>query len=108
MTEAEKIEVVTTLVDKDPEATPTVLRVYLLQAQQKILDRLYPYNREKYADGVPEEYDYLHCELCARLFLRRGGEGEKSHEEASGVNRTYDSVDDEDILSRLTPYAVVM
>ena len=108
MTDAEKIEVVTELVDHDPEATPTVLRVYLLQAQQKILDRLYPFHRERYADGVPEEYAYLHCELCARLFLRRGGEGETSHEEASGVNRTYGSVDDEDILSRLTPYVVVM
>lgn len=107
MTDAEKIEVVTEMVNHDPEATPAVLRVYLLQAQQKILDRLYPYNREKYADGVPEEYGYLHCELCARGFLRRGGEAEKSHEE-NGVNRTYDSVDDEDILSRLTPYAVVM
>ncbi len=107
MTDAEKIEVVTEMVDHDPEATPTVLRVYLLSAQQKILDRLYPYNREKYADGVPEEYDYLHCELTARLFFRRGGEGELSHEE-NGVNRAWSSVDDEDILSRLTPYAVVM
>ncbi len=107
MTDAEKIEVITTLVENDPEATPTVLRVYLYQAAQKILDRLYPLHREKYSDGVPDEYGYLHCELAARLFLRRGGEGETSHEE-NGVNRTYDSVDDEDILSRLTPYAVVM
>lgn len=107
MTMAEKIEVVQTLVDKDVDATPDVVRVYLLTAEQKILDRLYPLNREMYADGIPEEYDYLHCELGARLFLRRGGEAEKSHEE-NGVNRTYDSVDDEDILSRLTPYAVVI
>ena len=107
MTLAEKIETVNVLVDNDPDATPEVVRVYLLQAQQKILDRLYPLNREKYAKGVPEEYDYLHCELCARLFLRRGGEGEKSHEE-NGVNRTWDSVDDEDILSRITPYAMVV
>ena len=107
MTDAEKITVITTLVDNDPEATTEVLRVYLHSAAQKILDRLYPYNRERYADGVPEEYGYLHCELAARLFLRRGGEGETSHEE-NGVNRTYASVDDEDILSRLTPYAVVM
>ena len=107
MTLAEKIETVNVLVDNDPDATPEVVRVYLLQAQQKILDRLYPLNREKYAEGVPEEYDYLHCELCARLFLRRGGEGEKSHEE-NGVNRTWDSVDDEDILSRITPYAMVV
>lgn len=107
MTIAEKIEVTTTLVDNDPEATPEVLRVYLLQAAQKILDRLYPFHRDEYASGVPEEYSYLHCELAARLFLRRGGEGETSHEE-NGVNRTYGSVDDEDILSRITPYAMVV
>ena len=107
MTLAEKIETVTVLVDNDPEATPAVVRVYLLTAEQKILDRLYPLNREKYADGVPDEYGMLHCELAARLFLRRGGEGEKSHEE-NGVNRMYDSVDDEDILSRITPYAMVV
>jgi hypothetical protein len=104
---AEKIEVVQTLVDKDVDATPEVVRVYLLTAQQKILDRLYALDRDKYEEGIPEQYDYLHCELAARLFLRRGGEGEKSHEE-NGINRTYDSVDDEDILSRLTPYAAVM
>lgn len=107
MTHAEKVEIVTTLVDNDPEATPEVVRVYLLSAAQKILDRLYPMNREKYADGVPDEYGMLHCELAARLFLRRGGEGETSHEE-NGVNRTYGSVDDEDILSRITPYAMVV
>jgi hypothetical protein len=107
MTMAEKIEVVQTLVDHDEEATNDTVRVYLLTAQQKILDRLYPMHREMYEEGIPVEYDYLHCELAARLFLRRGGEGETSHEE-NGINRTYDSVDDEDILSRLTPYAVVM
>lgn len=107
MTDAEKIAIVTKLVDNDPEATPEVVRVYLLMAQQKILDRLYPYHREEYANGVPDEYSYLHCELCSRLFLRRGAEGQSNHEE-NGINRDYGSVDDEDILSRLTPYAVVM
>ncbi|MBQ1791318.1 MAG: hypothetical protein II008_14160 [Oscillospiraceae bacterium] len=104
---AEKIETVTVLVDNDPEATPEVVRVYLLQAQQKILDRLYPLNREKYAGGVPEEYDYLHCELTARRFLRRGAESELNHEE-NGINRSFGSVNDEDLLSRITPYAMVV
>lgn len=107
MTLAEKIETVTVLVDNDPEATPEVVRVYLNQAAQKILDRLYPLRMDLYSRGVPEEYGYLHCQLAARQFLRRGGEGESSHEE-NGVNRVYGSVDDEDILSRLTPFAVVM
>ena len=107
MTLAEKITTVQTLVNNDPEATNDVVRVYLLQAEQKILDRLYPLSREKYADGVPAEYDFLHCELGARAFLRRGSEAESNHEE-NGINRTYGSTDDEDILSRLTPFAVVM
>lgn len=108
MTLGEKILTVKTLVDNDPEATNDVVRVYLLMAEQKILDRLYPFHCEQYAEGVPDQYAMLHCELAARLFFRRGGEGETSHEELNGVNRIYGSVDDEDILSRLTPYAVVM
>lgn len=107
MTDAEKIEMITVMVDNDPEATPTVLRVYLMQAAQKILDRLYPLNPEMYADGVPEEYAVLHCELSARLFLRRGGEGQQSSSE-NGIERVWGSPDDEDILSRLTPYAAVV
>lgn len=106
MTEAEKILTVQTLCDNDPEATEEVVRVYLRSARQKILDRLYPFNPERYGD-VPDCYAMLHCELASRQFLRRGGEGELTHEE-NGINRSYGSVDDEDILSRLTPYAVVM
>ena len=107
MTTVEKIETVQTLVDNDKKATAKVVRVHLLQAQQKILDRLYSVLEEERPDHVPAQYDMLHCELAARLFLRRGGEGESSHEE-NGINRTYGSVDDEDILCRVTPYAKVM
>ena len=107
MTTVEKIEVVQTLVGNDKKATAKAVRVCLLQAKQQILDRLYALTPEERANGIPEEYDMLHCELSARKFLRRGGEGETSHEE-NGINRTYGSVDDEDILSRLTPFAKVM
>lgn len=107
MTTVEKIETVQTLVGNDKKATAKVVRVHLLQAQQKILDRLYSVVPEERKNGMPEEYDMLQCELGARLFLRRGGEGELTHEE-NGINRTYGSVDDEDILSRLTPFAKVM
>ena len=79
MTQAEKIAMVKTLVENDADATDTVVPVYLTLAMNKMLER---------------------------LFLRRGSEGENNHEE-NGVNRTYSSVDDEDILSRLTPFAKV-
>lgn len=106
MNEAEKIKIVQTLVDNDEEATEEVVIVYLAMAKQKILDRLYPIGYREETE-IPFQYDMLHCELTARLYLRKGGEGEISHEE-NGVNRTYKSVDDEDILSRLVPYAKVV
>lgn len=106
MTDAEKIAMVQTLVDNDATATSSVVTVYLRLACNKMLERLFPFDTDKGASDIPERYDTIQCELGARLFLRRGGEGEINHEE-NGVNRAYSSVDDEDLLSRLTAFAKV-
>lgn len=106
MTQAEKIVMVQTLVENDAEATDTVVPVYLTLALNTMLERLYPYDSTKAAEDIPERYDTIQCELAARYYLRRGGQGEINHEE-NGVNRQYASVDDEDILRRLTPFAKV-
>ena len=106
MTSAEKIAMVKTLVDNDPEATDDVVTVYLNIAGNKMLERLYPYDPDKEISDIPNRYDTIQCELGARLFLRKGSEGETNHEE-NGVNRSYSTVDDGDILDRLTPFAKV-
>ena len=106
MTDAQKIAMVQTLVQNDGDATDAIVGVYLQLACNKMLERLFPYDTAKTVSDIPERYETIQCELAARLYLRRGGEGETSHEE-NGVNRTYGSVDDEDILSRLTPFAKV-
>ena len=106
MTDAEKKTMVKTLCENDPEATDNVVAVYLNLALNTMLERLFPYDSNKGATDVPERYDTLQCELAARYFLRRGGQGEINHEE-NGVNRQYGTVDDEDILKRLTPFAKV-
>lgn len=107
MTEAEKIILVRSQINEDASVlSDEIVAVYLLLACNKMLERLYPYDTTKEASDIPSRYDVLQCELAARLYLRRGGEGEISHEE-NGVNRTYASVEDEDILSRLTPFAKV-
>ena len=106
MTDAQKIAMVQTIVQNDGDATDEIVVVYLQLALNKMLERLFPYDSTKTVSDIPERYETIQCELAARLYLRRGGEGETSHEE-NGVNRTYGSVDDEDILSRLTPFAKV-
>lgn len=106
MTDAEKIAMVKTLVENDSGATDEVVTVYLSIASGKMLERLYPFDIGKGESDIPVRYDGIQCELAARLFLRRGSEGETNHEE-NGVNRSYGSVDDSDILQRLTPFAKV-
>lgn len=106
MTDAEKIAMVKTIVESDPGATDEVVAVYLSLACHAMLERLYPYDSEKDAEDIPSRYDTLQCELAARYFLRRGGQGEINHEE-NGVNRQYATTDDDDILKRLTPFAKV-
>ena len=104
MTNSEKIAMVKTLVESDAYATDEVVTVYLNLAFNAMLERLYPYDSDK--DEIPSRYDTIQCELAARYYLRRGGQGELTHEE-NGVNRSWASVDDEDILKRLTPFAKV-
>ena len=105
MTEAEKVLTTKGLTANDNEATDSTVRNYLRLAEQKILARLYPLGADEQVT-VPNRYAMLQCELAARLFFRRGAEGEVSHDE-NGVNRTYGSVDDDDILKQIVPFAKI-
>ena len=108
MTTAEKISIVQTLLENDAAATDALVSVYLSDAEMAILRRLYRVYADM-PDGVtlPPIYDFLSCKLAARYFLRRGGEGEIAHNE-NGVNRTYGSVNDEDLLREVMTYAKVV
>lgn len=105
MTDAEKITMVQTLVDNDAAATNALVTVYLTDAESAILHRRYPF-------AIPDSYDIsrydvLQCKLAARYFLRRGAEGEITHNE-NGVNRTYGSVNDSDLLDEIISIAKVV
>lgn len=108
MTDQEKISTVQVLVENDPTATDAVVTVYLAKAESAILRRLYPYGiPSTVTDLIPEKYELLQCELASRYFLKRGAEGEYIHDE-NGTNRHYGSVNDEDLLSEVVPYAKVI
>lgn len=90
----------------DNNATEAMMLVYLEKAKGVILRRLDPLGVVKPAD-VPDIYAMLQCELAARYYYRQGGEGEMAHSE-NGVNRTYGSVNDEDLLREIMPYVKVV
>lgn len=96
MTTAEKIAYVQGTVN-DTEATDAVVTRHLIKAKYTILNRMYPTGVPLTADEVPDRYAITQCDLAARYFLRSGGEGEIRHSE-NGIDRTYGSVNDEDLL----------
>lgn len=108
MTDAEKITTVQAYVENDPQATDTLVSVYLAEAEDDILRRLYrAYGAVPEGATMPTMYDLMQCKLASRRFLRRGGQGEVLHTE-NNVNRTYHSTDDEEILKDVMPFAKVV
>ena len=105
MTTAEKITIAQTLIG-DTAATDALVSVYLDDAASAILRRRYPFGMPEGAEVEPL-YETLQVKLAVRYFLRRGGEGEVKHSE-NGIDRTYGSVNDEDLLMCITPYAKVI
>ena len=81
MTTAEKIAMVQVLVENDPTATNEVLAVYLALAKDAIFNRMYPFGVPASVTDIPSQYEVLQCKITMRYFLRRGAEGEKSHNE---------------------------
>lgn len=105
MTDLEKITTTQVLVENDAAATSELVSVYLKDAEAAIFRRLYPFGIPASA-VVPPLYEMLQCKLAARYFLRRGAEGEIRHNE-NGYDRTYQSVNDEDLLCEVIQIAKV-
>ena len=104
MTDSEKIAFVKAISE---ETDDSVITAFLTRAKSAILNELYRAWSELPEDAdVPDRYHVAQCELAMRYLNRRGGEGEISHSE-NGIGRGYGSVDDSDILARITPLVEV-
>lgn len=98
MTQSEKIATVKALAN-ETELTEDIVSVYLTKAESAIRNNMFPFGTvENFV--VPEKYEMIQCELACRYILRRGAEGELTHNE-NGINRTYGSVDDSDLLKQV-------
>ncbi len=105
MTTEQKITRVQTLLGNEAEVDSSTISEYLSMASDTILNTRYPF-------VIPEDYDLsmydsIQCELAARYIVRRGGLGELTHNE-NGINRTWYSSDDREVLSKITPMAKVV
>ena len=104
MTDAEKVQITMGLIS-DMSISEQDAKTYLTIAADRILNRVYPFG--SMPSVLPDRYAMTQIQLAVRMIARIGGEGEISHSE-NGVSRSYDSVDDEDIMRTLTPYVGVV
>lgn len=108
MNTASKLEQLKTLLgfSKDYEEENELLLTLLTLASGKILERLYPYDKEK--QEIPERYVGKQLEIAVYLYNKRGAEGQISHGE-NGINRTYESSDvPESLMRGIAPFVGVV
>lgn len=101
----ELLEKLKILLDITDDKKDVLLLTYLDIAEQKLLDRLFPYDSEK---DLPERYELKQVEIAMYLYNKRGAEGETSHNE-NGVSRSYESADvPESMMRSVTPFVGVL
>ena len=105
MCETDKLTKLKTELGINDANDDTILQEYLENAQEAILNRLYPFSRPEDA-AVPARYERIQIALAKRMYLREGAEGELIHNE-NGIHRHYGSANDEDLLSEVVCFAMV-
>ncbi len=89
--------------DRYDDLIPT----YLSIAKSAITARLYPMDKGKTWDDVPERYGCNACYIAVHLINKRGAEGEESHEE-NGTKRSYTANEvPKSLLADIVPFAAV-
>lgn len=107
MTTADKIAMTQVLIGPEAEATESEVIVYLSIAEQKIIDKAFPFKHDEIIT-MPSKYDILQCEIACYLYNKKGAEGETVHNE-NGINRTYENADVPDsMLKAVIPYCGVV
>ena len=107
MTTAEKRTFVRTLLDPLPNVTDADIDAQLKAAADAITLRRCPFIGDPSSVCVPARYETLMCRLAARYVARMGAEGEIAHNE-NGINRSYASPDDIDLLKQVIPLAKIV
>lgn len=109
MTTEEKIAKVKIYLGNDSVPEDAVILSYLDDAEQRIVEAEYPFRDTTETDDegnlkwtMSKKYEQAQCELASRMLFRVGFQGQLTSNE-NGIIRGWESVDDVDILNRVTP-----
>ena len=103
MTNAEKLEILKTMLDEGDTTSDEVANAYLEAAERAVINIAFPYGNG--TEAMPEKYDYEQIEIALYMLNKRGAEGENLHIEA-GTHRSFEVGDiPTSLKSRITAYA---
>lgn len=102
----EKLAIAAQLTGKNIKEDFSEVYTYLRIAEQKILERCYPFGYDCKTE-IPYRYELLQCQIAAYLINKQGADGQTSHSE-NGVSRSYESGDvPESLLGQITPRGAI-
>lgn len=103
MTNAEKLEILKTMLDEGDTTSDDVANAYLEAAERAVINIAFPFGNG--TEAMPEKYDYEQIEIALYMLNKRGAEGENLHIEA-GTHRSFEVGDiPTSLKSRITAYA---
>lgn len=92
--------------DKNDNDFDSIAQTYLSMAEDKVLNKLYPYRQE--AQDVPARYYNNVVQIALFMLYKRGAEGETRHTE-NGIDRSYENGDvPESLLCDIVPFVGVV
>lgn len=105
MTERKKAELLAKMLDLPEEDMDYgLLTVYLKLAEQKILNRMYPFTDNYDGLVMPDRYLGVQLKIAGYMINKMGAEGEIQHIE-NGIHRNYGDADVPDsMLKDVTPF----
>lgn len=103
MTTEEKIVLLRKTLPGD-ETESGILEVYLKMAEQKILNRMYPFKLDYDGIEVPDRYVMTQIKIANYLINKIGAEGQIQHIE-NGIHRNYGDSDIPDgMMEEIVPF----
>lgn len=103
MTREKKIELLGLLME-DETVDAAILGLYIDLAEQKVLNRMYPYVTDYEGLEVPDRYVSAQLKIAHYMLNKRGAEGQIQHIE-NGIHRNYGAADIPDgMMAEIVPF----